>query len=1079
MHTPGDLFIVDNSDADWKVRQYLHEWAGISHQFDIATGYFEIGALLALDGQWQKLDKLRILMGDEVSKRTKTALLAGVETAARRLDASIENEKERNDFLSGADAIVEALRSRKIECKVYAKEKFHAKAYITHARQAVVGPSALVGSSNFTVPGLNDNVELNIQIRREVDRLQEWYERHWKDAHDVTEAMLRTVEKHVRAYTPFEVYAKALHEYFRGGMLGPDEWEARHSVMFKVLDKYQRDGYKNLVRIASIYNGALLCDGVGLGKTFIGLMLIERLALHENRNVLLLVPKSGRDTVWKPEIDRYLPGLSGGAFSSLEVLTHTDLTATSESIVSRLEAAARRAHVVIIDEAHNFRNVGTRGDFTDDIHTEGPARGGKLIEGEGKVRPSRYRRLFQLIGDKPVYMLTATPVNNDLSDLRHLIELFTRRRDDYFADRPIAVKNLRSYFNELRRKLEKATHADTGQATDNEEAKAVLGDDPLVSALVVQRSRGYVKDHQRIHGGRSVTFPVREDPRVAAYSLKGVYGKLLGMIAEAFHGKEPLFSLPMYQPINYLKLAVDESDQKAAFVKGRQTQIVSLIRTGFLKRLESSVLAFERSCQRLLIKLLAFVSKNAETDKERARFDKWKRTHKTIVAELQVNHPELFTLGREATLLDDLEGDQDELLDSDLLDSVEKLDRGVYRVGVMVEESMQDLDVVAQMLDELRGFKPSQDVKLQALIKLLKTEKTLKSHKVMVFTEFADTAEYLREQLIAADIGGVEAVDGSAAARDRVGIVKRFAPYYNRSTSAEAARSGGEIRLLVSTDVLSEGLNLQDATRLVNYELHWNPVRLMQRIGRVDRRLKPEIEAALVADHPEEAAVRGTVCYWNFLPPDELSTLLSLYAVVSRKTLNISKTFGIEGKKLLRPEDDYDALRDFNAAYEKPNRAEVLALEYEELLKAHPGLAERLEGLPRRVFSGKAHAKPGTRAVFFCYQLPTRVVREGPGSAAGTLPFDGADDGWRIDIGPVRWYVYEIASGTVAQGDAPSIADLIRCGPEEPRRVSGQHATLADARKRVEVHIKDTYLKQAQAPLNAPRPVLRCWMELC
>jgi hypothetical protein len=115
----SDLFIVDNSDNDWKVQNYLKEWAELAHSFDIATGYFEIGALLAMDGQWQKLDKLRILMGDEVSKRTKKALLAGIESAGRILDASIEREKESNDFLHGVPAIVEALKNRQIECRVY------------------------------------------------------------------------------------------------------------------------------------------------------------------------------------------------------------------------------------------------------------------------------------------------------------------------------------------------------------------------------------------------------------------------------------------------------------------------------------------------------------------------------------------------------------------------------------------------------------------------------------------------------------------------------------------------------------------------------------------------------------------------------------------------------------------------------------------------------------------------------------------------------------------------------------------------------------------------------------------------
>ena len=117
----------------------------------------------------------------------------------------------------------------------------------------------------------------------------------------------------------------------------------------------------------------------------------------------------------------------------------------------------------------------------------------------------------------------------------------------------------------------------------------------------------------------------------------------------------------------------------------------------------------------------------------------------------------------------------------------------------------------------------------------------------------------------------------SATAGDRSKLIQRFAPYYNESSSGElAADRKEEIRVLISTDVLSEGLNLQDATRLINYDLHWNPVRLMQRIGRIDRRMDPAIEQAILSDHPDQKDLRGSVGYWNFLPPDELDDLLRL-----------------------------------------------------------------------------------------------------------------------------------------------------------------------------------------------------------
>ena len=163
--------------------------------------------MLALDGRWQALDNIRILMGAETTYRTRTALLASVRSqAAEALDQSIESDKQDNPFLHGVPAVLEGLRSGQIECRVYDKGKFHAKTYITHAKLEVVGSQALVGSSNFTKPGLTENIELNVQIQsaREVAQLQDWFEAHWNQAKDVTEEVVDTVERHTRLYSPFE-----------------------------------------------------------------------------------------------------------------------------------------------------------------------------------------------------------------------------------------------------------------------------------------------------------------------------------------------------------------------------------------------------------------------------------------------------------------------------------------------------------------------------------------------------------------------------------------------------------------------------------------------------------------------------------------------------------------------------------------------------------------------------------------------------------------------------------------------------------------------------------------------------------
>src|SRR5262249_14969691 len=243
-----------------------------------------------------------------------------------------------------------------------------------------------------------------------------------------------------------------------------------------------------------------------------------------------------------------------------------------------------------------------------------------------------------------------------------------------------------------------------------------------------------------------------------------------------------------------------------------------------------------------------------------------------------------------------------------------------------------------------------------------------------------------------------------------------------------------EIRVLISTDVLSEGLNLQDASRMVNYDIHWNPVRLMQRIGRVDRRMNPDVETRLVADHPEMRASRGKVSFWNFLPPDELNAILTLYSKVTQKTLLISKTLGIEGKKLLTPEDDYEALKEFNHAYEGTKTAvEDMHLEYQALLQDDPTLEARLQRQPSAIFSGRKPPMKGARGVFFCYALPA-------------LDKEAGD--FTEEAGTVRWYFYDLDRDAILEEPAEIISS-IRSKPDTPRRCTTEEKTLVDLRARV------------------------------
>ena len=1033
MKSGAELFIVDNADDHWKVQRYLRDWCDISHAFDIATGYFEIGALLALNGQWQQLDRLRILMGDEVSKRTKKAFEAGLAQITARLDDSIEVAKEQDDFLSGVPAIVEAIKSSQIQARVYRKKKFHAKAYITHAKLDVVGSAALVGSSNFTYPGLHDNVELNIQLRREVELLQEWYERYWDEAEDVTPEILRTIERHTREYTPFEVYARAMAAYFRAHELSVSEWKKGESRMYPVLDHYQREGYHNLMQIARRYNGALLCDGVGLGKTFIGLMVIERL-LRDRKRVALFVPKAAREDVWEVKLRRYLPDALGN-LSNLVIYNHTDLLRGGK-YPGWMQEVADKVDAIVVDEAHHFRNISS----------------------------DRSRKFYDLTKGKQLFLLTTTPINNSLYDLMHLIELFSRRQPGYFSDAPLGIHTLRGHFRRMEGALDVlvggAGNGDGHVEIDSRAAEKVLSEDDLFQALVVQRSRAYVKRSLKQRGGQQVAFPKRKDPQVANYSLAQTYGGLLDNLEVAFDKDNPLVSLLIYYP-----LAKYRGDDTAIdpLAEGRQKQVVGLIRTLLLKRFESSAKAFEASCEDLLLKLLHFV--RLHNPKYAAR---WEGQHADLMARVKEH---LRTRGLRGSEEEEEELDED-IIPEEFKKKIKQLDEREYNVTEIVMETGLDMDQLAQFLDELQDFDPAQDDKLQTLIHLLQTDPLLQNHKVLIFTEYVATARYLKRQLQDAGIGPLNEVD-SLSQRNRSHIIRAFSPYYNESSSADLTGEGTqEIRVLISTDVLSEGLNLQDGTCIINYDLHWNPVRLMQRIGRVDRRLDPAIEAQMITDHPQLAGVRGSVHLWNFLPPDELNRILTLYQRVTHKTLRISKTFGIEGRKLLRPEDDYEALRDFNQAHEGTTTStEEMRLTYQQLLQDHPDLTERLAQMPLRVFSGKEiptaassgrrPAGEGARAVFFCYRLPAKDATTGE---------------WDNQAGFTRWYLYDLATGEI-KDDATRIFSLIQCEPDTPRHTATPKETLTEIRRKMDKHITNTYLKKVQAPVGV-KSALLAWMEL-
>jgi superfamily II DNA or RNA helicase len=1064
-----DQFIVDNRANAITAGEFLTEWCKISTTLDIATGYFDTKAFDSLSPAWEALDKIRLLMGSEVTSGVKSVILAAVkQRVLNQLGNTLDEAHQEDPLMKRAIKVQEGIISGKIEAKVFAKSKFHAKAYLTTGNEAFPSARALVGSSNFTQAGLNRNIELNVQIHDEsrIAELQNWYRSHWDEAEDIKEELLDVLRHHTREASPFEIYGRALNEYFINETQTANEWEDQNSKIFNLLDDYQKEGYWQIVNIAKRFNGALLCDGVGLGKTFIGLMLIERLVEHEKKNVILLAPKSVKEGVWTEELAKRLPALAGmdgfQDFSNLTVLSHTDLRKTNAERIRRL---IERADAIVIDEAHHFRNPG------------------KLpVEGADVGDMSRWWQLFALANKtkvKPVYMLTATPINNSLSDFKNLVSLFTQRNDNYFKE----TLGINSVSAEII-KIEKAINARMGRIEAGEKIEAPTDEiysSPLFENLVVQRSRNYAKKSQRRQYGKSqkLVFPERERPRVAKYSLADTYGDLFEIFEKAMDHKrrgangellaEPLFRLPIYSQVDYALPGVDLSDLE----KGRRKQIVELIRISFMKRFESSVYSFERSSAKLLLKVLTFIKANVEIPEQKAWLETWASNNEDLYKHI---NDQLLLIADESDE-EEYEEDDADILESLDTDDIEALDRSKFDVDKIIEDSKSDVELLTVFIRNLMKFGPSDDDKLQALITTLKSDPELVGKKVMIFTEFSDTARYIHKHLKDAGISKLEFLD-SKSKSDRAGVLRRFSPYYNGSSLQKLDDDGvQEIDVLVATDVLSEGLNLQDATRLINYDIHWNPVRLMQRIGRVDRRLNPAVEKELKDAYPGRANERGQIVFWNFLPPKELKQLLSLWHKVRTKTAYISFALGLEAP-ILHPDDHYNSLRefgiptDFDRLYDgRFSDNEKLKLEWQTLRQDHPQAFEIIDKLPNGSFSGKVQDPDLEKGIFFCIRVPGLNLET---------------NSFTYETGTTEWLLWDEKENKVFARQGANLAPAIRSGIEDARVISNPDATWSgeaesvwhQAWKSVKSHLHNTTLRNLMMPLDAPEPKLICWMEL-
>ena len=404
----------------------------------------------------------------------------------------------------------------------------------------------------------------------------------------------------------------------------------------------------------------------------------------------------------------------------------------------------------------------------------------------------------------------------------------------------------------------------------------------------------------------------------------------------------------------------------------------------------------------------------------------------------------------------------------------EDLNPEEFDLETMVEAAFDDLDQLKRFLEIILQGGVEQDNKYSALKRLLTDRKApmdegygkeFVDQKVLVFTEFADTARYLHKRLVADGMADVDRLDGSRN-NDRLKMIQRFAPFYNNQNSDERNKLK-PLRVLVTTDVLAEGVNLQDGTVIVNYDLHWNPVRLIQRIGRVDRRRNSDLEKQILVESPQLAGSRDTIYIRNFLPPKAIEKLLRLQSRVGTKAWRISATLGIPTGKLLDEQDDFDDVKVFDnfrkQLYGELSPLETLRLKWLKMCADDPSLLNRVEAIP----GGVGCAVSGeSDALFACFQFPEPVTAEENGAQVIRWKRTGKSPKWiLVRDGDLCEDLLEIDAAITPSPDA-----LVASVSDKQKIMN----SLAKTRKDIwnELRAKN------DIPLQSDSPSTQTWMSV-
>lgn len=930
--------IIDNRDE--KLVEHIRSILGSTDTARFAVGYFFLSGLEALQDKLVGVKKLRLLIGNTSSRETIEQISEGY----KRLDlvgAAEEKEqylkkteqKERSDATAAnlrqavglmdqtndgealVKTLIQLIEEKRLEVKVYTKGRLHAKAYIfDYGEASYENGIAVVGSSNLSLSGLSHNSELNVVVHgnENHERLGHWFEQLWDEAQDFESHLMEELKQSWAASlaTPYDIYMKTLYTLVSDRLEEGDDKEILwDDKITRKLADFQKYAAKQAIQMIKDHGGAFVSDVVGLGKSFIGAAIVKDFERKQGARALIICPKPLVE-MWEEYNEIYE--------LNARVLPMSQLK--EEDGVSVLDNTLyRNRNFVLIDESHNFRNPESK----------------------------RYAVLqdFLAKGGRRVCLLTATPRNKSAKDVYHQIKLF---HQDDITHLPIDPPNLKEYFlkidrgesrlqdllmHVLIRRTRRHILRFYGFTEDTDQPMRELSD-AKAKEYISGSKRAYVKV-----GANHQFFP-RRKLETLRYSIedtyKGLYSEIRSFMGRPNSGSDyvPMpgkeLTYARYGLWHYVKPS-KQGDPKYKDLHRAGVNLRGLIRVMLFKRFESSVEAFRLSLKRL------------------------DRIHGVF---LEAMDKGFVPAGEEASKI--LYG-SDRYDAIDLMDALEKLS-GNYELEdfdaeVLREHISADRSVLQKMIKLVEPITPEKDAKIQRLITGLKAEIPKKSGKVLIFTQYSDTAEYLYKCInpdgVITDIDSIFGNDKSKA---------RMAARFSPESNAQSIGSDSEIRILIATDVMSEGLNLQQGDVVLNYDLHWNPVRLIQRFGRIDR----------IGSKNDE------IWGFNFLPETAMEQQLGLHEVLSARIREIQDTIGEDAAILDKDEivnEDamyciYEQNGDQLTFFEADEGDFVDINEAEEMLRSikaeDPEEFERIANLRDGIRSAQATFKGGNARYVLC-----------------------------------------------------------------------------------------------------------------